>query len=120
MVAINFTLPNAKELIRSGRKTTTIRRSSLERIRQFGQMDDLELYWMQGTSECERIADATLVGFRVIDHLLDWIDSQSLEVVERDGFSDGAEMRSWFMNHYGDGVNEMEFLLIEWRIKGVG
>lgn len=103
MVAINFQ-PIFADLIRSGSKTQTIRRSARAETG-----DTLQLYTGQRTKDCKLIGVATCQHCEPITiaeghvstgyHRLS--DGDALAIAKRDGFESVASMKDWFRDRYG-------------------
>jgi len=120
MVAINFTLPGAPEMIRSGRKITTFRPyKDGTKFEQITKANNLELYWKQRTKECYKIADAELVKIKKLPHLFVIINyGVDMKTAFNDGFNSKAEMWGFFDKHYTYEQLTDPWYCVTFRVKG--
>lgn len=129
MVALNFSVPGARDTIRSGRKVTTIRKRNPYKEEQMMKSRILHLFEGMRTANCQRIGDYPLVSLTPF-RFKSWyeaLDSNDLQLINkemrelrriarRDGFESDAEMLIWFQDVYGQqGMRELEFTIIEWN-----
>lgn len=121
MVMLGFTVDNARENIRSGRKTTTLRVYDAKRFEQIQRIRKLQLYWKPRTKACELIAEVELYNIRIFKfvHAQDFLGypllTEHFEIMaHKDGFNNYDDMLEWFHSHYGDAMYKMDFMLIEW------
>jgi hypothetical protein len=103
MVAINFQKEFA-DVIRSGAKTQTIRRTA-----RCKTGDTLQLYTGQRTKACNLIGTATCAICEPITIAEDYVSvgmfrlpsGDAHHIATIDGFKNVEEMRDWFRNRYG-------------------
>lgn len=117
MVAVNFTLEGAPEMILSGRKRTTFRKFKESRNRAFRQAQNLELYWKQRTSECRKIADAELTMVGTIPNMSKFLGYVDDIVAHIDGFDSIEDMRAFFSAHYTEEELSGPFHIIEFKVR---
>lgn len=119
MVKINFTVPNAREMILSGRKVTTMRQLSPKKEEQLKRIRKVQLYegsWRLGNQV--KIADAKVVYVRLMPQPLSWIiDTLSDDLLYSEGFETREEMRDFFVKQYGpDILYECTFSMIGFHV----
>ena len=116
MPAINFTV--FKDKVLSGAKRHTIR---LIRKRPINVGDQLILYWMQRTAECEKLGESrctAIQAFAMNQQGTIFVDGASLndqqaeELAIADGFNNADEMRKFFRDRYGRIIVDM--VIIHW------
>ena len=122
MPAINFQ-PRFADLVESGRKTQTIRKSN-----RFKVGDTVQLYTGQRTKQCRKLGEGVVTSVRPIgigrdkngapfvrlvwpngrDNFLNTVDIAML-----DGFETAQEMVTWFEEQHG---LPFDGWLIKWRL----
>ena len=120
MPAINFQ-PRFAELVESGRKTQTIRKSN-----RFKVGDTVQLYTGQRTKQCRKLGEGVVTGvhwfYLRYDHerrpyfliaSLPLTFSHMDEFAERDGFISAQDMIDWFEKQHG---LPFKGWLITWRL----
>jgi len=116
MVAISFSVyrPNLLD----GSKRMTIRRYKPTRFKQLLLARNLEIYWKQRVpGESEKLFDAELRSITVF-RFSSLSDAELWDLAIEDGFSSPHEMRTWFIDHYGENSWENElFMAIRFRRK---
>lgn len=114
MVLIGFTVDNALENIRSGRKTTTIRPRLSDEKREQLQRCGLHLYENPRTKSMRLIGRAELKSLR--DVRFAYMSADDLaSLYKSDGFSSLSQMFEFFEEKYGPGYMTEYFTVIEWK-----
>lgn len=116
MVLFNFS-GDVVDLIRSGIKTTTIRRRHPSREAQLEATKTYHL-WQDvrspdrvhiGNYELASMTPLTFPEFRRMHP-----DTQ-LNIAQADGFDTVHEMERWFRNHYGRELDSIQFTVHRWK-----
>ncbi len=114
MVMIGFTVPNAKENIRSGKKTTTIRPKLSDKTKEQLQRCGLHLYEHPRQPNMKLIGRAELKSLR--DVRFAYMSADDLAALYKsDGFDSLSQMFEYFEKKYGPNYMTEYFTVIEWK-----
>ena len=115
MVAISFSV--SKDNLLDDSKAMTIRRFKPKRFEQILTASDLQIYWKQRTKESQKLFDAELRSITVF-RFSSLSEGELLDLAFEDGFGGPLEMRSWFIDRYGEEAWENGlFMAIRFRGK---